>query len=70
MMPDATKEQADAFNDLQRLTASPECAVRYLDTVCEFDVRDLLPKVKVPTLVMHVRGDLMQPFEEGRRMAT
>ena len=69
MMPDATKEQADAFNELQRRTASPECAVRYFETVGDFDVRDLLPKVKVPTLVMHARGDLMQPFDEGRRLA-
>ena len=69
MMPDATKDQADAINELQRLTASPECAARYFDTVCDFDVRDLLPKVRVPTLVMHTRGDLMQPFEEGRRLA-
>jgi class 3 adenylate cyclase/pimeloyl-ACP methyl ester carboxylesterase len=69
MMPDATKEQADAYNELQRLTASAECAARYFDTVNDFDVRDLLPKVSVPTLVMHTRGDLMQPFEEGRRLA-
>jgi pimeloyl-ACP methyl ester carboxylesterase len=30
---------------------------------------DLLGKVSVPTLVMHVRGDLMHPFEAGRQMA-
>jgi pimeloyl-ACP methyl ester carboxylesterase len=69
MMPDATKEQADAFNELQRLSASAKCAARYYDTVSDFDVRDLLPKVSVRTLVMHARGDLMQPFEEGRRLA-
>jgi hypothetical protein len=27
-VPGATKEQADWFNELQRLTTSPECAVR------------------------------------------
>ena len=70
MMPDASKEQADAFNELQRRTTSPECAARYFETVGDFDVVDLLPKIRVPTLVMHARGDLMQPFEEGRRMAT
>ncbi len=31
---------------------------------------DLLPKVKVPTLVMHVRGDQVQPFEAGRELAS
>jgi pimeloyl-ACP methyl ester carboxylesterase len=69
IMPDATKEQADAFNELQRMTASADCAVRYYETVNSVDVEYLLPQVKVPTLVMHVRGDLMQPFEEGRKLA-
>jgi pimeloyl-ACP methyl ester carboxylesterase len=69
MMPGATKEQADAFNELQRRTTSSECAVRYYETVGDFDIDHLLGKVSVPTLVMHARGDLMAPFEEGRRMA-
>ena len=30
----------------------------------------MLPKVKVPTLVMHARGDLVQPFEAGRELAS
>ena len=69
MMPGATKEQADSFNELQRRTTSPECAFRYLETVNEFDIRDQLAKVNVPTLVMHVRGDLMHPIEQGRLVA-
>jgi pimeloyl-ACP methyl ester carboxylesterase len=69
MMPGATKEQADSFNELQRRTTSPECAVRYFETVGDFDITDLLAQVSVPTLVMHVRGDLQQPFEAGRQMA-
>jgi class 3 adenylate cyclase/pimeloyl-ACP methyl ester carboxylesterase len=69
IMPDATKEQADAFNELQRMTASADCAVKYYETVNNIDVQYLLPQVSVPTLVLHVRGDLMQPFEEGRKLA-
>lgn len=69
MMPTATREQADAFNELQRLSASADCAVRYLDTVAEFDVRHLLPKVRAPTLVMHVRDDLRIPIALGRELA-
>ena len=59
-MPDATKVQADAFNELQRMTASADCAVKYYETVNNIDVQYLLPQVSVPTLVLHVRGDLMQ----------
>jgi class 3 adenylate cyclase/pimeloyl-ACP methyl ester carboxylesterase len=68
-IPEGTKEQADWFNDLQRKSTSPECAARYLEVVGNLDVRELLPQVKVPTLVMHVRGDLIVPIEAGRQMA-
>src|SRR5271168_3174102 len=54
-IPGATHEQADIFNELQRKTTSPECAVRYFEAVNDFDIIDLLSKVKAPTLVMHVR---------------
>jgi pimeloyl-ACP methyl ester carboxylesterase/DNA-binding winged helix-turn-helix (wHTH) protein len=67
--PEATKEQADLFNELRRRTTLPECAARYFETVGDFDVRHLLAKVDVPTLVMHLRDDLLNPFEAGRRMA-
>jgi class 3 adenylate cyclase/pimeloyl-ACP methyl ester carboxylesterase len=68
-IPEGTKEQADWFNDLQRKTTSPECAARYLEVVANLDVRDLLPQVQVPTLVMHVRGDLVAPIDTGRQIA-
>jgi class 3 adenylate cyclase/pimeloyl-ACP methyl ester carboxylesterase len=68
-IPEATKEQADWFNDLQRKTTSPECAVRNFDAAGNLDVRELLPQVQVQTLVMHVRGDLMAPIDAGRQIA-
>jgi pimeloyl-ACP methyl ester carboxylesterase len=68
-IPGATHEQADSFNELQRRTTSPECAARYFDVVGDLDITDLLAEVKAPTLVMHVRGDLMVPFEAGRQLA-
>jgi pimeloyl-ACP methyl ester carboxylesterase len=68
-IPEGTKEQFDWWSDLQRNTTSSECAARYHATVADLDVRDLLPKVTTPTLVMHVRGDLVAPFELGRQMA-
>jgi len=69
LMPDATKEQLDWFNEMQRRTASPECAARYFTTVAGFDVTALLPKVTVPTLVMHAREEVAQPVELGRELA-
>jgi len=68
-VPDGTAEQVHWFNDLQRMTTSPENAVRIRRTLDELDVSGLLPGVRVPTLVLHCRNDAVQPFEEGRRMA-
>ena len=68
-IPGGTHEQADAFNELQRKTTSPECAARYFDVVGDIDITDLLPKVKAPVLVMHVRDDVICPFDAGRQLA-
>jgi DNA-binding SARP family transcriptional activator/pimeloyl-ACP methyl ester carboxylesterase len=67
--PGATLEQMEAFNELQRESASPENAVRLSNAVGEFDVTALLPYVRVPTLVLHARDDAVVPFAEGRRIA-
>jgi len=68
-IPGATHEQADIFNELQRRTTSPECAARNFDVACDLDITDLLAEVKVPTVVMHARGDLIVPIEAGRQLA-
>ena len=34
------------------------------------DVRTLAPQVRCPTLVLHARGDAINPFDEGRMVAT
>lgn len=68
-IPEGTKEQSDWFNELQRISTSPEDAVRNLLATGETDVTALLAQVKVPTLVMHSRHDARVPFEAGRRMA-
>jgi class 3 adenylate cyclase/pimeloyl-ACP methyl ester carboxylesterase len=68
-IPDATKEQMDWLNELQRIAMSAEDAVRNMLATGEMDVTALLPQVRVPTLVMHARGDAIVPFEQGRRLA-
>jgi class 3 adenylate cyclase/pimeloyl-ACP methyl ester carboxylesterase len=68
-VPGGTKEQADWFNELQRITVSPEVAARITEATGDIDVTPLLPRVSVPTLVMHARDDARVPFEAGRRMA-
>ena len=68
-IPGATKEQADWFNENQRISCSPEDAARNLIANGAADVMSLLPQVRVPTLVLHARHDARVLFELGRRLA-
>jgi DNA-binding winged helix-turn-helix (wHTH) protein/pimeloyl-ACP methyl ester carboxylesterase len=43
--------------------------IRSRSVADEIDIEELLPKVSVPTLVLHCRHDNSVPFNEGRRMA-
>jgi pimeloyl-ACP methyl ester carboxylesterase/DNA-binding winged helix-turn-helix (wHTH) protein len=68
-VPGGSPEQMRWLNDLQRNTTSPENAAQIRWVMNNIDVTDLLPHVRVPTLVLHVRDDAAVPFEEGRHMA-
>jgi pimeloyl-ACP methyl ester carboxylesterase/DNA-binding CsgD family transcriptional regulator len=68
-IPDANAEQVRWFSDLMRTTTQPEIAARILESYGDINVRALLPKVAVPTLVLHARGDGRIPFEQGRLLA-
>jgi pimeloyl-ACP methyl ester carboxylesterase len=68
-LPDGNPEQMQWFNDLQRITTSPENAVRIMQATGQVDVSDLLPQVRVPTLVLHGRNDSAIPIDESRRLA-
>lgn len=68
-LPEASDEQRNWFNELQRITCSPENAVQLQRATGEIDVSDLLPRVTVRTLVLHARGDMRCPFDEGRSIA-
>lgn len=70
LMPDATLEEMQAFNDLQRISASAENAARLLRSSGVTNVLDLLPAVKAPTLVLHGRGDTSMPFAQGQLIAS
>ena len=68
-IPDANAEQVRWFSDLMRTTTQPEIAARILESFGEINVRALLPKVRVPTMVVHARDDARIPFEQGRLLA-
>ena len=53
-----------------RMGASPGAAVALTKMNAEIDIRNILPTVRVPTLVIHRKGDLCLKVEEGRFVAS
>jgi class 3 adenylate cyclase len=68
-MPDADASDARSFAKMQRDSASAEMAAQLLDLTYQLDVRQLVPKVRAPTVVIHRRGDKAIGFRLGRELA-
>ena len=68
--PDASPAETEWFNKLQRVSASPENAIRLQQAFGMIDVREYLAQVDVPTLVLHADKDAVVPFTAGRSLAT
>ena len=66
-------EEEPAFKEwagrLERLAASPATATRIFDLIGRVDIRDVLPSIRVPTLVMHKTGDNFLKIEHSRYLA-
>ena len=70
MFPGATPEQIRSFNDLQRLSCSPLQAAHIVRSFSDIDASAYLSRVTCPTLVLHTRGDMCAPFDEGVFLAS
>ena len=68
-MPAGNLEALREMSELQRRSSRPAEAVRIIRSFNDIDVSGQLAALSCPTLVMHARGDLRVPFEEGRRLA-
>ena len=55
---------------LERLAASPTSIRRIFDLIGRIDVRDILPSIRVPTLVMHRTEDSFLKVEHSRYIAS
>ena len=69
MLPDGSMDDLRWYAKLQRRTVSPQLAVRLWRAFHDIDVSGLAPEVDVPTLVLHVQGNKIVAFEEGRELA-
>jgi pimeloyl-ACP methyl ester carboxylesterase/DNA-binding winged helix-turn-helix (wHTH) protein len=68
-IPEATPEHEQWFDELQRVSTSPENAARLMELDDEIDVRPLLSQVTTPTLVIHCDRDRAVPPERGHLLA-
>lgn len=68
--PEMSSEELRAFDELMRISTTAENAARLESEMHRTDIREIAPLVRVPTLVIHTRGDAAVPFEEGRLLAS
>lgn len=64
-----TEDEVEAYIDLLRYGASPGMLGALYRMNREIDIRDVLPTVRVPTLVMHGSEDQIVPVEVARYTA-
>ena len=53
-----------------RVAASPSSAEAVMRNSSDTDIREILPIVQTPTLVLHRAGDRIEPIEAGRYVAS
>ncbi|HEX4983560.1 MAG TPA: alpha/beta fold hydrolase [Ilumatobacteraceae bacterium] len=70
MCPSADEAMAHWWGERCRAAASPGAARALIDVNSLLDVRNVLPAVQAPTLVLHRSGDRDARVEEGRYLAS
>jgi pimeloyl-ACP methyl ester carboxylesterase len=62
-------EAREQLGRFQRASASPGAAISYLRALAQIDIRDALPMVVAPTLVLHAQRDRVISVEHARYLA-
>ncbi|UXA11271.1 alpha/beta fold hydrolase [Mycobacterium sp. SMC-8] len=68
-LPDGSRADWEAFDQLARRTTSPSNAVRFLEEFGRIDVREQCGRIRCPTLVLHSRDDHRVPMRCGEELA-
>jgi class 3 adenylate cyclase/pimeloyl-ACP methyl ester carboxylesterase len=66
---DKMPEMREAMARFERACATPNAYRAMIETNIKVDIRDLLPEIKKPVLVMHRRDDAAIPVGNGRFLA-
>jgi pimeloyl-ACP methyl ester carboxylesterase/DNA-binding CsgD family transcriptional regulator len=64
-IPGATEEQMRWFDDLQRMSTSPENAVASRIARQQVDIAEELPRITAPTLILQATGDRATTFDNA-----
>ena len=67
--PHASGDDILRYTRMQRAGAAADAAAALLELELTTDIRDLLPHVHTPSLVVHRRGDRTVPIGRGRELA-
>jgi pimeloyl-ACP methyl ester carboxylesterase/DNA-binding CsgD family transcriptional regulator len=69
-IPGGTPEQLRWWNDLCRESTTGEVIASLFEARAMIDISAALSRLRIPTLVIHARGDQVVPVDEGRRLAS
>jgi pimeloyl-ACP methyl ester carboxylesterase/DNA-binding CsgD family transcriptional regulator len=69
-IPHGSGDEIAAFSRYQRLSAEAGVAAAFMELDLGSDVRELLPRIETPALVLHRRGDRTVPIGRGRELAS
>jgi len=67
---DADATATELLAQFQRRSTTPETSAKLLDLTYKMDVTRLLPRLRVPTLVLHRQQERSTPFRLGRELAS
>ena len=70
MYPGASADEMRSFNDMQRVSCTPQEAASIRRVIGDFDATAHLRDVRCPTLVLHNPHDAMVPLEEAWLVAS
>jgi pimeloyl-ACP methyl ester carboxylesterase len=70
IVPHASGDEIAALSRYKRRSAEADLAAAFLELELYSDARTLLPRVTMPSLVLHRRGDRTVPISRGRELAS
>jgi len=69
-IPNGSEVDKRMFSEMLRVSATPEDFAAFSRADEEIDVRSLTQQVRTPTLVLQIRGDVLNPIHFGKELAT